>query len=61
MIKDVTRQIKFEFTAEQDKTGYLFKADFKINRRDYFIGGSSMVLSNNVDVLLSISTVKKTF
>ncbi|MCX6204624.1 MAG: YceI family protein [Bacteroidetes bacterium] len=61
MIKDVTRQIKFEFTAEQDKTGYLFKADFKINRRDYFIGGSSLVLSNNVDVALSISTVKKTF
>jgi polyisoprenoid-binding protein YceI len=61
MIKDVTRQIKFLFTAEQDKTGYLFKANFKINRRDYFIGGSSLVLSNNVEVDLSISTIRKTF
>jgi polyisoprenoid-binding protein YceI len=61
MIKDVTRQIKFQFTAEQDKSGYLFKANFRINRRDYFIGSSSLVLSNNVDVELSIATVKKTF
>jgi polyisoprenoid-binding protein YceI len=61
IIKDVTRQIKFLFTAEQIQTGYLFKANFRINRRDYFVGSSSLVLSNNVDLDLSIYTVKKTF
>lgn len=61
MIKDITRFIKFQFSAEQEKTGYLFKANFKINRRDFFVGGSSLVLSNNVEVELSVSSNKKTF
>jgi polyisoprenoid-binding protein YceI len=61
IIKDVTRQIKFLFIAEQNQNGYLFKANFRINRRDYFVGSSSLVLSNNVDLDLSIYTVKKTF
>jgi polyisoprenoid-binding protein YceI len=61
MIKDITRQIKFQFTAEPDKFGFLFKANFKINRRDYFVGSSSLVLSNNVDIELSVSTSKKSY
>ncbi len=61
MIKDLSRQIKFLFTAEPDKTGFLFKADFSINRRDYFVGNNSLVLSNNVAIQLSINTIKKTY
>jgi polyisoprenoid-binding protein YceI len=61
MIKDLTRQIKFLFTAETVNSGYLFKANFRINRRDYFVGSNSLVLSNNVDLDLSITTTKKTF
>jgi polyisoprenoid-binding protein YceI len=61
IIKDMTRLIKFPFVVEQEKTGYLFKANFKINRRDFFVGSNSLVLSNNVEVALSISANKKTF
>jgi len=61
IIKDLTRAIKFPFRVEQEKSGYRFKADFKINRRDYFIGSSSLVLSNNVEVFLSIATNKKIY
>ena len=61
MIKDLTRRVTFQFFAEPDKSGYHFTGGFRINRRDYFIGSSSLVLSNNVEVELSIFTVKKTY
>lgn len=53
-IKGVTKDISFPFTASAQKNGYLFAGSFKINRRDFGVGGSSMVLADNLDVSLSI-------
>ncbi len=53
-IKGVTKDISFPFTASAQKNGYLFTGSFKINRRDFGVGGSSMVLADNLDVSLSI-------
>lgn len=53
-IKGVTKDISFPFTASAEKNGYLFTGSFKINRRDFGVGGSSMVLADNLDVSLSI-------
>lgn len=59
IIKGVTKEVKFEFSAIPERSGYLFKADFTINRRDFLVGSGSVVLSNNVHVALVVSTMKK--
>ena len=56
-IKNQTKEISFPFTAEPSDDGYLFKGGFKINRRDYGVGGSSTI-SDNVDLSLSILAKK---
>lgn len=53
-IKGVTKDITFPFTAIAQNNGYLFMGSFKINRRDFCVGGSSMVLADNLDVSLSV-------
>jgi polyisoprenoid-binding protein YceI len=54
-IKNQTKDISFPFTAEASKDGYLFKGTFNINRKDFGVGGSS-IISDNLDVALSIFT-----
>lgn len=53
-IKGVTKVISFPFTAKQEGSGYLFEGSFTINRRDYGVGGSSLVLSDEVKVTLKV-------
>ncbi len=57
-IKKTTKEITFPFTASQQGIGYLFNGEFKINRRDYGVGGSS-TLSDGVEVMLKIQARKK--
>jgi polyisoprenoid-binding protein YceI len=52
-IKNTTKQIAIPFTATLKDGGYLFTGEFKINRRDFQIGGSSTI-SNNLTVHFSI-------
>lgn len=53
-IKNVTRQVNIPFTATPVGTGFLFKAVFEINRKDFNLGASSAMLSDNVKVMLNI-------
>lgn len=59
IIKGVTKEVKFQFSAEKERSGYLFKGDFSVNRRDFLIGSGSLVLSNNVQVMIAVSTMNK--
>jgi polyisoprenoid-binding protein YceI len=52
-IKGKTKDISFPFTATPSGDGFIFNGDFKINRRDFLIGGSS-TLSDNVEVFLEV-------
>ena len=56
-IKDKTKDINFPFTATQSTDGYIFNGEFKINRKDFGVGGSSTV-SDNVTVTLNIVAKK---
>ncbi|MGN6397943.1 MAG: YceI family protein [Mucilaginibacter sp.] len=56
-IKDVTRDIAFPFTATSSGDGYIFKGSFKINRKDFGVGGTSTI-SNELEVLLDVMAVK---
>jgi len=53
-IKGVTKEVSFPFTATTRNGGYVFDGSFKLNRRDFGVGGSSLSLSDNVTITLSI-------
>lgn len=53
-IKGITKNISFPFTAVSQNGGTLFTGSFSINRKDFGVGGSSTVMSNNVDVDLKV-------
>ena len=53
-IKGVTKPIEFGFGAKPKDGGYIFDGQFKINRRDFGVGGSSVSLSDNLTVSLSV-------
>jgi polyisoprenoid-binding protein YceI len=53
-IKGVTKPVEFGFGATPKDGGYVFDGEFKINRRDFGVGGSSVSLSDNLTVSLSV-------
>lgn len=58
-IKGVKKAISFPFTATPKDGGYLFEGNFKINRRDFGVGGNSISLGDNLTVYLSVFATKK--
>lgn len=56
-IKGTTKDISFPFTAQPVSDGYLFNGEFKINRRDFKVGGGSTV-SDNLTVFLKVVAKK---
>jgi polyisoprenoid-binding protein YceI len=57
-IKGVTKAITFPFKATPRGDDYLFEGEFKLNRRDFGVGGNSLVLSDNLTVKLSVFAKK---
>lgn len=53
-IKGVTKPVEFGFGANPKNGGYVFDGEFKINRRDFGVGGSSVSMSDNLTVSLSV-------
>jgi len=53
-IKGVTKEVNFPFTATLKNGGYFFEGSFKLNRRDFNVGGNSIALSDELTVTLSI-------
>lgn len=53
-IKGVSKEVSFPFTATEKNGGYLFEGNFKLNRRDFNVGGRSLSLSDELTVSLSI-------
>jgi len=53
-IKGVTKPVEFGFGATPKNGGYVFDGEFQINRRDFGVGGSSVSMSDNLTVSLSV-------
>ena len=53
-IKGVTKPVEFGFAATPKNGGYVFDGEFKINRRDFGVGESSISMSDNLTVSLSV-------
>ncbi|MEO6630182.1 MAG: YceI family protein [Mucilaginibacter sp.] len=56
-IKGKSKDISFPFTAAPADDGYLFKGSFKINRKDFGVGGTSTI-SNELEVVLNVHAAK---
>lgn len=56
-LKNVIKDISFPFTATPTENGFLFKGEFKINRRDFKVGGGSTV-ADNLTVMLAVAAKK---
>ncbi len=57
-IKGITKEVSFPFTAVAKNDGYIFTGNFKLNRRDFKVGGNSITLSDNLTVSLSVYAKK---
>jgi polyisoprenoid-binding protein YceI len=58
-IRGITKDISFPFKASAKDGGYLFEGAFQVNRRDFKVGGGSLVMGDNVNVTLSVFAKKK--
>lgn len=54
----ITKSISFPFHVEKLNDNYLFTGEFQINRLDFGVGSNSAVLSNTVNVSLSVLAKK---
>ena len=52
-IKNHTKDISFPCTVQPTNSGFLFKGKFTINRKDFEVGGAS-IISDNADVSLEV-------
>lgn len=52
-VKNKSKEITMPFTAEKNGNGWTFSGSFKMNRRDYDVGGSS-TLSDEVTVDIKV-------
>lgn len=52
-IRNQTKDISFPFTATPSDQGWLFKGNFTINRRDFGVGGAS-IIADNLEVALNV-------
>lgn len=57
-MKGIVKEISFPFTVNPANEGYVFKGGFRINRRDFKVGGRSLILSDQLSVNLSVLTQK---
>lgn len=57
-IKKTTKSIEIPLELSENNTSVTIKSNFKLNRRDYNVGGSSWVLSNTVKIQIVYSAKK---
>lgn len=53
-IREVTKEVKIPFKFSQEGEKAIFKGSIEINRRDFNVGGGSLILSNKVEIFLDI-------
>jgi len=57
-IKNISKEISFPFKQTNKDGGILFDGEFKLNRRDFCVGGKSFSMSDELNVELSIFAKK---
>ncbi len=57
-IKGKSKVVAIPFSAVVKTNGYVFNGQIQINRRDFGVGGSSFILSDNLTLTLNILATK---
>ncbi len=57
-IKNISKEISFPFKQTSKDDGILFEGEFKLNRRDFGVGGKSFSMSDELNVELTIFAKK---
>ncbi len=57
-IKDKTKVLEVPFTYTENGASAVFKGSFKLNRRDFGVGGATLTLANEAMVNISAETSK---
>jgi len=57
-IKGISKPVSILFSASAQNGGYLFNGKVVLNRRDFKVGGNSMVLSDNLTLTLNVFAPK---
>ncbi|MCO5937392.1 YceI family protein [Mucilaginibacter sp. RB4R14] len=57
-VKGITKTVEVPFTYTTVATGNLFNGSFKINRKDFKIGGNSMTMSDDVTINFEAEAAK---
>lgn len=57
-IKNVTKDVIIPFTYMASGSTATFNGSFELNRQDYTVGGSSLMMSDNVKVNIVVDVVK---
>lgn len=58
IIKGVEKSVETVLEIESSKNENIFLTNFALDRRDFGVGGSSMVLSDNVNIKMKYVTIK---
>ncbi len=58
VVRDVSKDVTVPFSVSRKGRGLLFRSDFRINRRDFGVGKESIILSDDVDVTVTIVTTE---
>jgi polyisoprenoid-binding protein YceI len=53
-LKGKTKSVSFPFSYTKTSTGYKLNGSFEIDRRDFKVGGSSWILSDDVKVFIDL-------
>jgi polyisoprenoid-binding protein YceI len=56
VIRGIEREMKVPFSVSRKGRGTLFRSEFRISRRDFGVGKESIILSDDVDVAVTIVT-----
>jgi len=54
-MKGIKKQITMPFTISEEGGNHIFNGTLALNRRDFNVGGSSMIMSDNVSVQIKIT------
>jgi polyisoprenoid-binding protein YceI len=57
-MKDKTNQVELPFTYNENGNAASFKGTLKIKRTDYGVGSKSMVMSNDVTIMIDVEATK---
>ena len=57
-IKNISKEISFPFKQTSKDGGILLEGEFKLNRKDFGVGGNSFSMSDEVNLELSVFAKK---